>query len=72
MSVYVNVRISKIVKVGLHTYATYTNCRTLFIMVLTMHEGGTPQSTSQALSVPAYVRKKALIPGKKLSALMPK
>ena len=35
-------------------------------MVLTMHGGGTPQSTSQALSVPAYVRKKALNPGRKI------
>ena len=31
-----------------------------------MYGGGTPQSTSQALSVPAYVRKKALNPGKKI------
>ena len=35
-------------------------------MVLTMHRGGTPQSTSQVLSVPAYVRKKALNPGRKI------
>ena len=34
-------------------------------MVLTMHGGGTPQSTSQALSEPAYVRKKALNPERK-------
>ena len=32
-------------------------------MVLTMCGGGTPQSTSQALSVPAHVRKKALNAG---------
>ena len=31
-------------------------------MVLTMHGGGTPQSTLQALSKPAYVRKKPLNP----------
>ena len=30
-----------------------------------MHGGGTPQSTSQVLSVPAYIRKKALNPGGK-------
>ena len=35
-------------------------------MVLTMHGEGTPQSTSQALSVPAYVRKKALNPRRKI------
>ena len=35
-------------------------------MVLTMYGGGIPQSTSQALSVPAYVRKKALNPGRKI------
>ena len=35
-------------------------------MVLTMYGGGTPRSTSQALSVPAYVRKKALNPGRKI------
>ena len=35
-------------------------------MVLTMYEGGTPQSTSQALSVPACVRKKALNPRRKI------
>ena len=35
-------------------------------MVLTMHGGGTPQSTSQALSVPAYVIKKPLNPGRKI------
>ena len=35
-------------------------------MVLTMHGGGTPQSTSQALSVPVYVRKKALNPRRKI------
>lgn len=35
-----------------------------------MHGEGTLQSTSQVLSVPAYVRKKALNPGKKLSALV--
>ena len=29
-------------------------------MVLTIHGGGTPQSTSHVLSVPAYIRKKAL------------
>ena len=34
-------------------------------MVLTMHGEGTPQSTSQAISVPAYVRKKTLNPGRK-------
>ena len=31
-----------------------------------MYGKGTPQSTSQALSVPAYVRKKALNPGRKI------
>ena len=31
-------------------------------MVLTMHRGGTSPSTLQVLSVPAYVRKKALNP----------
>ena len=36
------------------------------IMVLTIHRGGTPQSTSQARSVPAYIKKKALNPGKKI------
>ena len=35
-------------------------------MVLTMYGGGTPQSTSQVLSVPAYVRKKELNPGRKI------
>ena len=35
-----------------------------------MHGGGTPQSTSQALSVPAYVRKKALNSKEKLGALV--
>ena len=35
-------------------------------MMLTMHGGGTPQSTSEALSVSAYVRKKALNPGRKI------
>ena len=35
-------------------------------MVLTMYGGGTPQSTSQAISVPAYVTKKALNPGRKI------
>ena len=36
-------------------------------MVLTMHgRRGTPQSTSQVLSVPAYIRKKALNPGRKI------
>ena len=35
-------------------------------MLLTMHGGGTPQSTSQALSVPNYVRKKALKLGRKI------
>ena len=35
-------------------------------MVFTMHGGGTPQSTS--LSVPAYVRKKALNPGRKIES----
>ena len=35
-------------------------------MVLAMHGGGKPQSTSQALSVAAYVRKKALNPGRKI------
>ena len=34
-------------------------------MVLKMHGGGIPQSTSQALSVPAFVRKKVLNPGRK-------
>ena len=34
--------------------------------MLTMHGEGTPQSTSQALSVPAYVRKKAVNPRKKI------
>ena len=31
-----------------------------------MYGGGTSRSTSQALSVPAYVRKKALNPGRKI------
>ena len=31
-----------------------------------MHGEGTPQSTSQVLSVPAYVRKKALNPRRKI------
>ena len=35
-------------------------------MVLTMCGGGTPQSTSQVLSVPANVRKKALNAGRKI------
>ena len=35
-------------------------------MVLAMYGEGTPQSTSQALSVPAYVRKKALNSGRKI------
>ena len=35
-------------------------------MVLTMYGGGTPQSTLQALSVPAHVRKKTLNPGRKI------
>ena len=36
-------------------------------MVLTMHgRRGTPQSTSQVLSVPTYIRKKALNPGRKI------
>ena len=35
-----------------------------------MHGRGTPQSALKALSVPAKVRKKALSPGKKLSALV--
>ena len=35
------------------------------IMMLTVHEG-TPQSTSQTLSVPPYVRKKALNPRRKI------
>ena len=35
-------------------------------MVLIMYEGGTPQGISQALSVPAYMRKKALNPGRKI------
>ena len=35
-------------------------------MVLTMYGGGTPQSTLQALSVPACVKKKALNPGRKI------
>ena len=35
-------------------------------MVLTLHGGGTPQSTSLSLlSLPTYVRKKALNPGRK-------
>ena len=35
-------------------------------MVLTLHGRGTPQSTSLSLlSLPAYVRKKALNPGRK-------
>ena len=34
--------------------------------MLTMHEGGTPQSNSQALSVPAYVRKKSPNLGRKI------
>ena len=33
-----------------------------FIIVLTMHGGGTPQGTSQVISVFAYIRKKALDP----------
>ena len=33
-------------------------------MVLTMYGEGAPRSTSQVLSVPAYVRKKALNPGR--------
>ena len=37
-----------------------------FIMVLTMHGGGTLQSSLQSLSVPPYVRKKALSPERKL------
>ena len=36
------------------------------ILVLAMHRGGTPQSTAKALSVPAYVRKKALKPRRKI------
>ena len=35
-------------------------------MVLAMCGGGTPQSTSQALSVPAYIRKKTLNPRRKI------
>ena len=35
-------------------------------MVLTMHVEGTSQSTSQALSVPVYVRKKELDPARKI------
>ena len=35
-------------------------------MVLTKHRGGTPQSTLQVLSVPAYIRKKALNPRRKI------
>ena len=35
-------------------------------MVLTMYGEGTPQHTSHALSVPAYVRKKALNPRRKI------
>ena len=35
-------------------------------MVLTIHGGGTPQSVSQALSVLAYLRKKALNPRRKI------
>ena len=31
-----------------------------------MHGGGTPQSTSQVLSLPAYVRKKSLHPKRKI------
>ena len=34
-------------------------------MMLTMHEQGAPQIILEALSVPAYVRKKALKPGRK-------
>ena len=34
-------------------------------MILTMHGGGIPQSTLQVLSVPAYIRKKALNPKRK-------
>ena len=36
-------------------------------MLLTMHGGGTHQSVSQTLSVPAYVRKKALNPERKIN-----
>ena len=35
-------------------------------MLLTMHGGGIPESTSQGLSVPAYIRKKALNPRRKI------
>ena len=35
-----------------------------------MHGGGTPQSTSQALSVPAYVRKKPLNPERKIESTL--
>ena len=35
-------------------------------MVLTMYGEGTPRSTSQVLSVPAYVRKKALNSGREI------
>ena len=35
-------------------------------MVLTMYRGGAPQSTSHVLSVPAYIRKKALNSGRKI------
>ena len=35
-------------------------------MVFPIHRGGTPQSTSQVLLVPAYVRQKALNPGRKI------
>ena len=31
-----------------------------------MHVGGIPQSTSQVISVPAYIRKKALNPRRKI------
>ena len=41
-------------------------------MVLTMHGEGTPQSTLQALSVPAYVGKKALNPGRKIECTHPR
>ena len=41
-------------------------------MVLTMYGRGTPRSTSQALSVPAYVRKKALNPGRKIQCTRPR
>ena len=37
-----------------------------------MHKGGIPQSSSQAISVPSYVRKKALNPGRKTECTRPR